>query len=83
MFKPTIEHIEELMRAKEICESIIDEIEDNNYGYILNRANLESAAASIDKVLYDFSKKQKHSHHECFCYSNVNQNARTLNLTIT
>ena len=57
MFKPNAEHLEELMRANEICESIIDEIEDNNYGYILNRANLESAAASIDKVLYDFSKK--------------------------
>ena len=27
MFKPTIEHLEELMRAKEICESIIDEID--------------------------------------------------------
>lgn len=51
MFKPNAEHIEELMRAKEICESLIDEIQDDDYGFLLSRARLNSASAAIDKVL--------------------------------
>ena len=51
MFKPNADHIEELMRAKEICESLIDEIQDDDYGFLLSRARLNSAAATIDKVL--------------------------------
>ena len=51
MFKPNADHIEELMRAKEICESLIDEIQDDDYGFLLSRARLNSAAAAIDKVL--------------------------------
>ena len=54
MFKPNAEHIEELMRAKEICESLIDEIQDDDYGFLLCRAQLNNAAAAIDKVLDSF-----------------------------
>jgi len=55
MFKPNAEHIEELMRAKEICESLIDEIQDDDYGFLMNRARLNSAAAAIDNVLDSFT----------------------------
>ena len=54
MFKPTIEHIEELMRAKEICESIIDEIE---FSVDINQIHLNTAVAAIDEVLYNFSEQ--------------------------
>ena len=54
MFKPNPEHIEELMRAKEICESLIDEIQDDDYIFIMDRARLNSAAAAIDAVLDNF-----------------------------
>ena len=54
MFKPNADYIEELMRAKEICESLIDEIQDDDYGFLLCRAQLNSAAAAIDKVLDSF-----------------------------
>lgn len=56
MFKPNSEHIEELMRAKEICESLIDEIQDDDYCFLMNRARLSSAAAAIDIVLNNFDK---------------------------
>jgi len=52
MFKPNAEHIEELMRAKEICESIIDEIE---FPADINQIHLNTAAAAIDEVLDNFS----------------------------
>lgn len=52
MFKPTIEHLEELMRAKEICESIIDEIE---FPADTNQIHLNTAAAAIDEVLDNFT----------------------------
>ena len=55
MFKPNAEHIEELMRAKEICESLIDEIQDDDYLYLINRARLNIAAAAIDNVLDNFT----------------------------
>lgn len=55
MFKPNSEHIEELMRAKEICESLIDEIQDDDYLFLMNRARLNSAAAAIDNVLDSFT----------------------------
>ena len=51
MFKPNADHIEELMRAKEICESLIDEIQDDDYGFLLSRRQLKNASALIDKVL--------------------------------
>lgn len=54
MFKPNIEHLEELMRAKEICESIIDEIE---FPYDVNQILLNSATAAIDEVLISFSEQ--------------------------
>jgi len=54
MFKPNADHIEELMRAKEICESLIDEIQDDDYIFIMDRARLNSAAAAIDAVLENF-----------------------------
>ena len=54
MFKPNADHIEELMRAKEICESLIDEIQDDDYIFIMDRAKLNSAAAAIDAVLENF-----------------------------
>lgn len=52
MFKPTVEHLEELMRAKEICESIIDEID---YPASISQIHLNTAAAAIDEVLDQFS----------------------------
>ena len=56
MFKPNSDHIEELMRAKEICESIIDEIhQDDDYHFLMNRARLSSAAAAIENVLNSFT----------------------------
>lgn len=55
MFKPNAEHIEELIRAKEICESLIDEIQDDDYLYLMNRARLNSAAAAIENVLNSFT----------------------------
>lgn len=55
MFKPNAEHIEELIRAKEICESLIDEIQDDDYLFLMNRAKLNSAAAAIDNVLDSFT----------------------------
>ena len=55
MFKPNTEHIEELMRAKEICESLIDEIQDDDYGFLMSRASLNIAAAAIDNVLDSFT----------------------------
>lgn len=54
MFKPNADHIEELMRAKEICESLIDEIQDDDYIFIMDRARLNSATAAIDAVLDNF-----------------------------
>ena len=55
MFKPNSDHIEELIRAKEICESLIDEIQDDDYCFLMNRARLNSAAAAIDSVLDSFT----------------------------
>lgn len=55
MFKPNADHIEELIRAKEICESLIDEIQDDDYNFLINRARLNSAAAAIDNVLDSFT----------------------------
>lgn len=55
MFKPNTDHIEELIRAKEICESLIDEIQDDDYLFLMNRAKLNSAAAAIDHVLDSFT----------------------------
>lgn len=55
MFKPNADHIEELIRAKEICESLIDEIQDDDYSFLMNRARLNSAAAAIDNVLDSFT----------------------------
>ena len=55
MFKPNAEHIEELMRAKEVCESLIDEIQDDDYNFLISRAKLNSAAAAIDNVLDNFT----------------------------
>jgi hypothetical protein len=52
MFKPTTEHLEELMRAKEICESIIDEIE---FPTDINQIHLNTAAAAIEEVLDSFT----------------------------
>lgn len=54
MFKPNADHIEELMRAKEICESLIDEIQNDDYGFLLNRRQLKNASALINKVLDNF-----------------------------
>ena len=56
MFKPNSDHIEELMRAKEICESLIDEIQDNDHLFLIDRARLNSASAAIDTVLDNFDK---------------------------
>lgn len=53
MFKPNADHIEELMRAKEICESIIDEIE---FPADINQIHLNTAAAAIDEVLDNFNE---------------------------
>lgn len=51
MFKPSAEHIEELLRARDICESILDEI---NCPWDVNQIALGIAAASIDNVLESF-----------------------------
>ena len=59
MFKPTVDHLEELMRAKEICLSISDEIADTDYGCTLSRSRLDSAAAVIEAVLNQFSAEIK------------------------
>ena len=55
MFKPNADHIEELMRAKEICESLIDEIQDDDCLFLTDRASLNIAAAAIDNVLDNFT----------------------------
>ena len=56
MFKPNVDHIEELIRAKEICESLIDEIhDDDDCLFLTDRASLNIAAAAIDNVLDDFT----------------------------
>ena len=55
MFKPNADHIEELIRAKEICESLIDEIQDDDCLFLTDRASLNIAAAAIDNVLDDFT----------------------------
>ena len=51
MFQPNAEHIEELMRAKEICESLIDEIQDDDYGFLMSRARLKKSSELINQVL--------------------------------
>lgn len=51
MFKPNADHIEELMRAKEICESLIDEIQDNDYSFLMSRARLKKSSELINQVL--------------------------------
>ena len=55
MFKPNSEHIEELIRAKEICESLIDEIQDDDCLFLTDRASLNIAATAIDNILDDFT----------------------------
>ena len=54
MFRPTVEDLEELMRAREICESIIDEI---NSPENINQIHLSTAAAAIDEVLDSFTDR--------------------------
>lgn len=51
MFKPNADHIEELMRAKEICESLIDEINDDDYNFLMSRARLKKSSELINQVL--------------------------------
>ena len=51
MFKPNAEHIEELMKAKEICESLIDEIQDDDYSFLMSRARLKKSSELINQVL--------------------------------
>lgn len=51
MFKPNVDHIEELMRAKEICESLIDEIQDDDYSFLMSRARLKKSSELISQVL--------------------------------
>lgn len=51
MFKPNANHIEELMRAKEICESLIDEIQDDDYNFLMSRARLKKSSELISQVL--------------------------------
>lgn len=51
MFKPNANHIEELMRAKEICESLIDEIQDDDYSFLMSRARLKKSSELINQVL--------------------------------
>ena len=55
MFKPNAEHVEELMRAKEICESLIDEIQDDDYCFLMNRARLKKSSELINQVLNKFT----------------------------
>lgn len=55
MFKPNAEHIEELMRAKEICESLIDEIQDDDYCFLMSRARLKKSSELINQVLNKFT----------------------------
>lgn len=56
MFKPSIEHLEELLRAKEICESICDEID---YPANINQILLNNAAGIIEEVLENFYNQIK------------------------
>lgn len=51
MFKPNADHIEELMRAKEICESLVDEIQDDDYSFLMSRARLKKSSELISQVL--------------------------------
>ena len=55
MFKPNAEHIEELMRAKEVCESLIDEIQDDDYCFLMSRARLKKSSELINQVLNKFT----------------------------
>lgn len=57
MFKPTIEHLEELMRAKEICESLEDDLSRVPYGYSYCETCMNNAATAIQEVLEIFSDK--------------------------
>ena len=51
MFKPNADHVEELMRAKEICESLMDEIQDDDYSFLMSRARLKKSSELINQVL--------------------------------
>ena len=55
MFKPNTDHIEELIRAKEICESLIDEIQDDDYGFLMSRARLKKSSELINQILDKFT----------------------------
>jgi hypothetical protein len=55
MFKPNADHIEELIRAKEICESLIDEIQDDDYSFLMSRARLKKSSELINQVLDKFT----------------------------
>ena len=57
MFKPTAEHIEELIRAKEICESLADELSQVDYGYSYCETCMYKATEAIQEVLEIFSDK--------------------------
>ena len=51
MFRPNAEHIEELMRAKEICESLMDEIQDDDYSFLMNKVRLKKSSELISQIL--------------------------------
>lgn len=57
MFKPNAEHIEELIRAKEICESLADELSQVDYGYSYCKTCMYKAIEAIQETLEIFSDK--------------------------
>ena len=57
MFKPNADHIEELMRAKEICESLADELSQVDYGYSYCETCMYEAIKAIQETLEIFSNE--------------------------
>lgn len=57
MFKPNADHIEELIRAKEICESLADELSQVDYGYSYCETCMYKAIEAIQETLEIFSNK--------------------------
>lgn len=57
MFKPTVEHLEELMRAKEICMSVSDELSKVDYGWSYCETCMDKAVELINETLRYFSNE--------------------------
>ena len=57
MFNPTADHIEELMRARDICMSISDELSKVDYGWSYCETCMDKAVELINETLRLFSNE--------------------------